>query len=389
MKKFNWFLFIAVSAIIVSCSDDPAEPDVPVVIPAQRTVIAILDGNNTLNTNLSDDILEMETGSKKLSPTTNLVIFANIQGQKPYIAEMVDGKKTKVREWDKTFITTDPDTLLSVMQWIVEKYPANEYGIIFGGHGTGNIVKKDTISTTLRPAYAYGWDYRSKTASDNIWINIGTLGTVISHLPRPKFIFFDCCLMQDIGVAGQLKKYTDYIIAPISETPDKGAPYDDITPLLTIADLEIMCDTLLTIYQTYCERTALPICISALRTYYVDDMQVKANAALEEVKEKLQTVPPSYDLYENVIYYFRETDTANPVLYDLKSFLYEQKEQGILSEATYNDFVEAQQKCIFSSRKSDNWRNYRNRIHFSDFSVTAENFGGLSINRETIEEILK
>ena len=361
---------------IAACSSDSGSPAPDPVIPAQRTIIAIFNGNNNLSSDLRNDIKEIADGSKGLSATTNIVVFANLYGQKPYIAEMVDGKSTKVREWSNAVVTTDPDTLLSVMQWIIAKYPANEYALVFGGHGTGSLLKgvNDTIPTTMRPAYAYGWDTSNKVASGRVWMNTSTLAAVISHLPRPRFIFFDCCLMQDYDVACQFKKYTDYIIAPVSETPSAGAPYKDITPLLTIDDTEKMCDTLLTVYRDYCS-----ICISAIRTRDVDALQEKTNLALQEIKQNT-TLPYNYT---NVIYYFVEK--TKKLQYDLKSFFYEQNQQGNLSDATYNAFVAALEKCVFTSRKAQFWKTGAN-IDFTDFDVEDYNYGGLSITTETIEK---
>ena len=363
---------------IAACSSDSDSPAPDPVIPAQRTIIAIFDGNNNLSSNLNGDISEIEAGTKEVSAATNIIVFANILGQKAYIAEMVNGKRTKVREWSNAVVTTDPDTLLSVMQWIIAKYPANEYALVFGGHGTGSLLKgvNDTIPTTMRPAYAYGWDTSNKVPSGRVWMNTSTLAAVISHLPRPRYIFFDCCLMQDYDVACQFKKYTDYIIAPVSETPADGAPYRKITPLLTIDDTEKMCDTILTTYYDYYNPH---LCISAIRTRDVDDLQVKTNLALQEIKQN--TALP-YD-YSKVIYYFVE---ANKTLqYDLKSFFYEQNQQGNLSDDKYNAFVTALEKCVFTTRKSKPWKTAA-QIDFTNFDVEDYNYGGLSITKETIEK---
>ena len=363
---------------IAACSSDSDSPAPDPVIPAQRTIIAIFDGNNNLSSNLNGDISEIEAGTKEVSAATNVIVFANILGQKAYIAEMVNGKRTKVREWSNAVVTTDPDTLLSVMQWIIAKYPANEYALVFGGHGTGSLLKgvNDTIPTTMRPAYAYGWDTSNKVPSGRVWMNTSTLAAVISHLPRPRYIFFDCCLMQDYDVACQFKKYTDYIIAPVSETPADGAPYRKITPLLTIDDTEKMCDTILTTYYDY---YTPHLCISAIRTRDVDDLQVKTNLALQEIKQN--TALP-YD-YSKVIYYFVE---ANKTLqYDLKSFFYEQNQQGNLSDDKYNAFVTALEKCVFTTRKTKPWKTAA-QIDFTDFDVEDYNYGGLSITKETIEK---
>ena len=383
MKLFTFHishftLLLLFAASMLACSSDSDSPAPDPVIPAQRTIIAIFDGNNNLSSNLNGDISEIEAGTKEVSAATNVIVFANILGQKAYIAEMVNGKRTKVREWANAVVTTDPDTLLSVMQWIIAKYPANEYALVFGGHGTGSLLKgvNDTIPTTMRPAYAYGWDTSNKVPSGRVWMNTSPLATVISHLPRPRYIFFDCCLMQDYDVACQFKKYTDYIIAPVSETPADGAPYRKITPLLTIDDTEKMCDTILTTYYDYYNPH---LCISAIRTRDVDDLQVKTNAALQEIKQN--TALP-YD-YTKVIYYFVE---ANKTLqYDLKSFFYEQNQQGNLSDDKYNAFVTALEKCVFTTRKTKPWKTAA-QIDFTDFDVEDYNYGGLSITKETIEK---
>ena len=380
ISHFTLLLFLAAS-MLASCSSDSDDTPAPdPVIPAQRTIIAIFNGNNNLSNSLREDINEIEAGSKGLSPTTNIIVLANIPGQMPYIAEMVDGKSTKVREWKTRVNICDADTLLAAMQWMMAEYPAYEYGIIFGGHGTGSIDKggNDTIPTTLRPAYAYGYDTTNKVASGHAWINTGTLAAVISHLPaRPKYIFFDCCLMQDYDVVCQMKEYTDYIIAATSETPSAGAPYRAIAPLLTIDDTEKMCDTILT---TYYDHHTPHVCISALRTRDVDDLQVKTNAALQEIKTNI-ALPYIYD---HVIYYYVE---ANKKLqYDLKSFLYEQNQQGNLSDDTYNAFVAALERCVFSKRKCKPWKSsYLTYLDFNSFEVEDYNYGGLSIATATIE----
>ena len=393
-NKFSIFNFqfsiiiIALSAIMIACSSDDSDDsgDDPAV-PAQRTVIAFFDGNNNLSSELREDIVEMENGSKSLSSTTNLIVFANIRGDSAYVAEVVNGKKKKVRMWPKNFISTNPDNMLSVMQWIVEKYPAYEYGIIFGGHGTGSMVnideKNDTIPTTLHPAYAYGWDYNNNsTQTPRWWITSQTLATVISHLPHMKFIFFDCCLMQDINVACQLRKYTDYLIAPVCETPAKGAPYESIVPILSTSDPEEMCDKLLTIY-----RNNSSICISALRSYAVDNLQFTATRALGEIHANLEANSDVVS-YDNVIYYYRDNPsdpTSPPALYDLKSFLYEQNKKGYLCDDTYQAFLDALGQCVFSSRMATQWVQNSN-IRFTDFSVTPDNYGALSITKKAIEE---
>ena len=112
MKKLKWILFIAVLAIIVSCSDDtPEEPDVPVVVPAQRTIIAYMDGNqvgNSLPQFLNLDIKEMAKGSDKLPADVNLVVFANIRARSPTLLNFPEVKAQKYANGNQTSL---PPTL--------------------------------------------------------------------------------------------------------------------------------------------------------------------------------------------------------------------------------------------------------------------------------------
>lgn len=385
MKKLKWILFIAVSAFVVACSsdDDTDNPDEPVVVNARRTVIAYMDGNqvgNSLPQFLNLDIREMATGSANLPADVNLIVFANIRGEKPYIAQLSGGESTKVREWESTFLATNPDSMLSVMQWIIKKYPAYEYATIFGGHGTGSLQYTDTIATSLRRAYAYGWDYDNGKA---IWMNSQTLGAVMSHLPHMKFVFFDCCLMQDIEVANHLQRYTDYIIAPICETPITGAPYETIVPLLSTSDVETLCSDVINAYTA-----ASNICISALRTSGVADLLDATREALKEIMPNI-TLDESV-LYQNSIYYYRRNKISEPALYELQDILYEQNQSHYLTDATYQKFLDAIGQCVFCKHFVTWWISDPNiGINFNDFTVTADNFGGLSISRETIEEMTK
>lgn len=385
MKKLKWILFIAVSAFVVACSsdDDTDNPDEPVVVTARRTVIAYMDGNNNLNTFLSNDIKEMAAGSANLPADVNLIVFANILGNKPYIAELSRGESTKVREWESTFLATNPDSMLSVIQWIIDRYPAYEYATIFGGHGSGSLQETDTVATSLRRAYAYGYDSSSKVVSGRVWINTGTLATVMSHLPHMKFVFFDCCLMQDIEVANNLQRYTDYIIAPTSETPAKGAPYEAIVPLLSNSDIETLCSDIINAYTD-----ASSICISALRTSGVANLLNVTREALNEIKPNI--ISDESVLYDNCIYYYRKNRITPPVLYELQDILYEQNQSPnhYLSDATYQKFLDAIGQCIFYKHFVTWWQTSVD-INFYDFSVTADNFGGLSISRETIEDMIK
>ncbi len=380
MKNLKYLLPLFLSIFIVSCSSDDEEISPEPTINSRLTIIGYIDGNNNLRGNLDADIREMVTGSADLSEDVNLVVFANLRGSKPCIYEMSEGQKVKVREWDSSFLTTNPDSILSVMQWIIDEYPALEYATFFGGHGTGGIIETDTVRTDLRAAYAYGWDYDSSTTSGQCWINTSTLAAVMTHLPFMKYIFFDCCLMQDIDVVDQFKSCTQYLISPVCETPAAGAPYELIVPIFSISNTEIMCDSLLTTYHTYCKEhddMQRSICISAIRTSAVDALVDITKQAISEIKGNLGTSAVTFD---DCIYYYNKDNT----LYDLQSIFYEQnRTHGTLSDDTYQKFLNALNQCVFTKRSSTRWQTASSiNINFNDFELTDANYGGISISKE-------
>ena len=95
-------------------------------------------------------------------------------------------------------------------------------------------------------------------------------------------------------------------------------------------------------------------------------------------------------LYRNCIYYYRRNKISDPVLYELQDILYEQNQGHILSDATYQRFLDAISQCVFYKHFVTWWVSDPSvGINFNDFTVTDDNFGGLSISRETIDNIIK
>ena len=189
--------------------------------------------------------------------------------------------------------------------------------------------------------------------------------------------------MQDIEVANNIQRYTDYIIAPVCETPITGAPYENIVPLLSTSDIETLCTDVINAYTE-----ANGICISALRTSGITNL---FNVTREAIKEIMPVINNNATvLYRNCIYYYRRNKISDPVLYELQDILYEQTQGHILSDATYQRFLDAISQCVFYKHYVTWWVSDPSvGINFNDFTVTDDNFGGLSISRETIDNLIK
>lgn len=359
MKKSIFLFIFAIIATIsfTACSkseDDSNKKEEPVDSLAQyktqgqhlrRTIIAYMCGdNNNLSKFLKEDVKEMIEGSKTLEEDCRLILLADFDNKTPYISEIRKGKEVVMREYENDFYVTSPDSMLSIMKWIISNYPADEYATVFGGHGSGAIIEQDTIKTDFVSLKAYGPDGTATKPANRQWMNIPSMAKVFSQLPKMEFIFFDCCAMGNVETMYELRNAAHYIIAPVSETPGDGAPYKTIVPILSL-------DRMLVggyIIDHYIQDTKFTfngvkydgICLTCVKT---DELENLRNATYNVLRKfplhpslnrlqfnlrKMIEVNPGQ--YKNVsaVYFYNLNDPQYlfgekiPILHDMKSIFY-------------------------------------------------------------------
>lgn len=375
------------TALLFSCSsEDPIDPPSPTPVKAKRTIIAYLTGDNNISSDLSTDLSEMTEGSDSLAADCNLIAFVDFKGQKPYIAKLSGGTLQRVRSYEDDFYTTSPDSMLSVYQWIIKNYPADEYATIIGGHGSGSMISKDTIPTGLISLNAYYYDDQGSSTEEQriTYMNTPSMATVFSHLPKMSFIFFDCCSMQTAEVAYELRKAADYIIAPASETHISGAPYKKVVPMLG-KEKDIVGDSIITAYvQNGSFGTSCGVCISVIKT---DEMENLLNATRDALATLYDGTNPLVLNVDKCIYYFRGFATDDvPILQDMKCVM-----KKNLSEEAFNKWLPYLEKAIVAKQapvpdgSKDLWTTSKlpdcPNINFNDFrsNFNEEHYGGISM----------
>ncbi len=137
---------------------------------------------------------------------------------------------------------TDPNTLLTFIQYCTKNYPANRYELILWDHGGGSIS-------------GYGYDEKNQRSGS---MNLATLSSVLEASGvKYDFIGFDACLMATVENAAMLANYADYMIASEETEPGVGWYYtnwltmlakDPSTPTLDIGK-QIVDD-----FVAYCNR---------------------------------------------------------------------------------------------------------------------------------------
>ena len=370
--KHLFYLFTLCIALIACSSDEGS--DTP-ALPAMRTVIAFISGDNNLADSLNSDYKEMITGSASLSKDVNLIVVCDVMKDKPFVAKIAGGAATTVRQWQDEFFMTNPDSMLSIMQWIINKYPAKEYATIFAGHGNGSRQMNDTIQTDMMRLYAYGVDYNTSSSTDGKWINVPTLATVLSNLKTPEgerlhqeFIFFDCCNMQTIENVYELRNYTDYISAPLSEVKSEGANYREVVPLLSY---DFASDPSQLLFYGDNQK----LCTSVVDTRNLENLLTATYYVLHEIRSNDPESSSTTLRYQGSIYY---SYIHNPFLHDMQNVLLNHVENGTLSDATFQVWKECLEDVVVAKKMTPRWTTAVN-IDFSSFTVDDNTYGGLSM----------
>lgn len=372
---------IGITALLSSCAaEDPTPTE-----PQKRTIIAYLTGDNNISYALKKDLNEMVVGSANLDTKYNLVVFADFSDEKPYIAKLANGKLEKVRSYDNDFYSTSPDSMLSVYQWIINNFPAEEYATIIGGHGSGSIMAKDSIASKLISLNAYFYDYQGEDPKikTRTYMNIPSMAKVFSHLPKMSFIFFDCCCMQNLEVAYELRKATDYIISPVGETPEDGAPYKEIVPLLSY-NKDVIGDSIIKHYIIKGRASYEGTYISTVRTSEIETLMVSIKNALASLNTYTEgRLTPKLNgcvYYYNTNYDYSPLGSVVPGLFDIKSVMTKNEIPADAMTQLQNALDKAvvcKYPTDFTNFKNFSAINVNKKDHF--YTVDKNNYCGMSM----------
>ena len=385
MKHF--LIWISITALLVSCSK--SENDTKQM--ARRTVIVYMSGENNLSdySFLPMDINEMIEGRKKVADNENLILYVDKASstEKPFIARITTDSKNPVDtlyKYPDDILSSDYNEFRKVLQWVVNNCPASEdYGLVLWGHANGWIFEKE--ATSQAPQRAYGVDTgNNSTGRSGKWMNIPSMRSALESLGvKWKFIFCDCCNMQNVETAYELSGVTQYFIASPAEITGIGAPYKEVVKDLfkhdDVAMYTGICD------DYYAQVTdehgnftgtlnrRLPI--SVVKTDMMKNLATETNKVLPQIADYLKTNPTM----QGMIYYYNYYTTYHPasenVLYDMKDVI--QAALGADSEA-YKTWEKALDAAVIYKKNSGLWHS-EGSVIFSDFDYTEERQGCISM----------
>lgn len=380
MRKhfFRYFICLIALCTLTACDNNDDKDDSPAPKREyQRTVLVYISGENRLSTFINDELQEMCVGSKELSDSQALVVYVDNAStkNKPYMARIKNGELTDRFNFDDDWLSSNPRMISNVLNYVSHYYPANEYGLVLWGHGSG-WLKEDSITSSRR---AYGIDNGNNALSDiGQWINIPTLANVLQKWNHKlRFILNDCCYAQCIECAYELRDVADYIIGSPAEIPGVGAPYDKLTPAMfgttptfykDIVDryFDQTISTKASNSETYEARVAL----SVVKT---SELQPLASATRQIIKDINLSNNPNLSglLYYGMYEYMPETRLID-TFYDINDFF--------LHKATpedYNIWKKAFDNAVVY-RVYGKWQTVSLPISIFD-RLSDERYGGVSM----------
>lgn len=306
MERLNRiaFCFIFAAALMTGCSkpdDDKSYKSTfykskivykDRIFSDRKVFILYSAGHNSLSGELLSDIRDLYRGTEfhTDNPKADAVVIYTHSGSSasssesyliyPHLDRHGDFVCDTLRTWPGTTVSASAKTLNEVLVMIKDKFPADEYGMLFSSHCTGFLPEgyyagsKQIESSASAAAHKAGGG-PARTGRRNIQDPEGVPYTEPERIPglpltksigqdreqntvyemrledfaeaipmKMKYIIFDACLMGCAEAVWQLKDKTEYIIASPAEVLSDGMDY--ITMVSYVhhrpeADLEGFC----------------------------------------------------------------------------------------------------------------------------------------------------
>jgi len=285
-------LFMLLSAGSIYTADTQAAPP-PTRETGTWTILAYMNGDSNLESDLLNDIDEMErVGS---SDDVNIVVQIDRSAEhdrrdgdwedaRRYLVlkDLADGINSLRLDVDPPLgevEMNDPETLREFIVWGLMSYPAQHYMIILGGHARGpvlGLMKDDSSSSG-------SGQMRTDEMGDAI------RSAIDETIARPvDIISFDVCWMGMAEAAAEVKDHSKYMLGSFDLIDAAGWPYDLCLPYILDGSLP-MEERLRSVITTYTE-------------FYVDSRSYISLSAVDLAAFGTDLLPALSQLSEEMFY---------------------------------------------------------------------------------------
>ena len=306
----------------------------------KRTVLVYVAGDNNLSNVAQNNIYSMNSSIRNENDNANLLAFVDRLDNPPVLMYIHNGVRDTLVKYDE-LDSTDPSVLRNAIDYMVEHFQSESYGLVMWSHGTGwlptaqlhfvapnmNYAQQRGGETTYLSAAdgirdpfspnmvadtkAFAWENR---AGNNPPYKCMELDDMVEAIPDGLFdyIAFDACYMGCVEVIYALRHKADYIISSCFEVVNTGFPYHIVTRDLLNASLMKVCREFHTYYNSLSgwERMAG---ISLVKTDELDSLAHCFGRIMADFKDSVPNMDP-----KGVQYFDRFT---NHVFYDLEDLV--------------------------------------------------------------------
>lgn len=260
-----------------------------------RTVLAYVVADMNLWFQLEKDINEMEKSWDEETDGTLLVYLDKsghlTQFDHPVLLKVRHDETDRiVSEVIKDYPNQDAgsaDVIHTVLNDAATLYPADSHGLIIAAHGDAWL-----------PDMANYPSSRALSGSERYGSSL-EIEVLAKALPRKyDFIIFHACLMSNVETAYQLRNKCDYLMAPVTNLPGDGYPYDKIIPFLyTKPKADLYHASLLSFedYQAKYEVKEGEFTVQVIRTSELENLAAATSKLLDNLKMSYEEI--RYGLY--------------------------------------------------------------------------------------------
>ena len=240
VHTFRSFIISLTAALFLGACQ---KVDLPV---CDRTVLVNMVASNSLKSYVPKNIEEIKRAVEKGALNGgNMLLYIDRYNSSP-VLERISLKNGVAEEIViKTYEDDDsvsPEVMRTVIDDVVELYPAASYGLILWSHANGWYPTSTTVKT------------RSFGSDEGASMNIPQLAEAIPD-GIFDFIICDACYMGCVEVAYELRHDCRYYISSPAPVMGKGFPYEEIVPELFFAESSL-------------EATMIEVCREYMRFYY-------------------------------------------------------------------------------------------------------------------------
>ncbi len=357
---------LALALLCAACSDDDDDGISTSDNSLRRVVIVYIIGENSLSSIASSDLQEMRDGMSSIPEDCELVVYYDTSDrtrdrtEMPTIVSMdsVNGEQ-EVYSFAEDVDSADGEQMESTLRYILDRYPAKEYGLIMWSHGSGWIprsgsTKKKTIGVD---------NNKNNTSNIGSEMEISTMKQVLEDLGVTwKYIFYDVCFMQCVEVAYELRQLTEWSLGSPAEIPDTGAPYDILMPYFFEAT-NYAKDIVEKYYQSYMNSKGL--IISAVKS---SELETFANATANVVSNVSEFTTTDIQHYCE----YKSNTLYKPEYYDMGSCIYHWTD-----ESTYSTWEQALDAAVPYRYCTSSWLTVYSGVTAT--MTDAEHFAGVSM----------